>query len=134
QARLEGVEDTVDHRGLQVADLQVELGATGYHVDPARIESDDADVGHGVPIDALNQLAQAGDGARGRPAGVAAQAKGGGPGMVLLALDNHVPACHPHDPGHHRQVLARLLQTRALLDVKLEVGGDLGHVPPRVGD
>src|SRR5205807_10466127 len=62
QARLEGVEDTVDDRSLQVADLQVELGATWYHVDPARIEPDGADGGHGVRVDALHQLAQAGDG------------------------------------------------------------------------
>src|SRR5256714_6721653 len=116
----EGPDGLADYRLIHVTDFERELRATGDDVDAPGIKAHRTDVGHGLGVHALDEIAQLGRGTRGGAPRIMAQPEGGGPRVVLRSLDLDPLAVDADDAGDHREVDFVRLHARALLDVELE--------------
>src|SRR5256884_6046089 len=116
----EGPDRLADHRLIHVTDFERELRATGDDIDAPGIKAHRTDVGHGLGVHALDEIAQLGRGTRGGTPRIMAQPERGGPRVVLRSLDLDPLAVDADDAGDHREVDFVRLHARALLDVKLE--------------
>src|SRR5438445_3023589 len=116
----EGPDRLADHRLIEVADFEREQRATGNDIDAPGIKAHRTDIGRGLGVHALYEIAQLGRGTRGGAPRIMAQPEGGGPRVVLRSLDLDPLAVDADDAGDHREVDFVRLHARALLDVELE--------------
>jgi hypothetical protein len=114
---------TLEALGGRRADIDRELGEPWDHVEAARLDRDDSDVG-GHVLAGARLLPQLQHDARGAGEGVAAPVHRGRARVVGRTQELHAEAEQPGDRRDDAQVLPALLENGALLDVEFEVGAD----------
>ena len=115
----------IEHGGLGMAEIDAEGDARRHGVRRVGLDLEPADGEADPVVRVVHQLLEGGDHPDRGPERVFAAAKGCGAGMGRLALDHDLVPARPLDAGDDAHLQAARLEPRPLLDVRLEIAGDL---------